>query len=380
MHDPSPSGPSRIHALFEPAVLGPLALPNRLAMAPMTRAFSPGAVPGDDVAAYYARRAEHGIGLIITEGTFVPHDAASNNGNIPNFHGEAALAGWKRVAEGVHAQGARIVPQLWHVGLLPKREVEGVSRAKGASREVSPSGYVLAGQKVGEPMSAQDIEDVIAAYGIAARSARDLGFDGIEVHGAHGYLIDQFLWEATNRRADDYGGSIANRSRFAAEVVRECRRQTDPDFPIIFRFSQWKQQDYSARLAQDPAELETVLAPLVDAGVDVFHASQRRFWEPEFEGSDMTLAGWARQLTGKPAIIVGSIGLEQDLGAAGFAPGDVSRAADLDRLMDIFDRGDFDVAAVGRALIGNPDWASLVSRGEWQKATAYSAAFLGTLF
>jgi 2,4-dienoyl-CoA reductase-like NADH-dependent reductase (Old Yellow Enzyme family) len=371
---------SRVARLFEPAAVGPLALANRLAMAPMTRAFCPGAVPGEDVAAYYARRAAGGIGLIITEGTFVPHAAASNNGNIPDFHGEAALAGWKAVADGVQAYGTKIVPQLWHVGLLPKREVEGVSLTLGGSSEVSPSGYILAGQQVAEPMSRQQIDEVVAAFGAAARSALDLGFDGIEIHGAHGYLIDQFLWEATNRRTDGYGGSLAARSRFAAEIVQECRRRTRPDFPIIFRFSQWKQQDYAARLAQNPEELEIVLAPLVEAGVDIFHASQRRFWQPEFEGSARTLAGWTKEITGKPAIIVGSVGLDRDMSAAGFAPDAVSDAADIDLLAELFDRGEFDIAAVGRALIGNPDWANLVRRDEWHKSTAYSASFLGTLF
>jgi 2,4-dienoyl-CoA reductase-like NADH-dependent reductase (Old Yellow Enzyme family) len=370
----------RVDALFEPVSIGGLALRNRLAMAPMTRGFSPGAVPGDDVAAYYQRRAEGGVGLIITEGTFIPHPAASNNGNIPNFHGDDALAGWKKAVDLTHAHGAKIVPQLWHVGLLPKREVEGVSLTSGGSYEVSPSGYIMADQQAGEPMSRQEIEAVITAFGVAARSSLDLGFDGIEIHGAHGYLIDQFLWEATNRRIDDYGGGLAARSRFAADVVRECRRQTTPDFPILFRFSQWKQQDYSARLARNPQELETVLSPLVEAGVDIFHCSQRRFWQAEFDGDDTTLSGWTKRVTGKPAITVGSVGLELDMGAAGFAPDAVSGAADLDRLMDVFARGEFDVVAVGRALIGTPDWAELVRRNEWHKATAYSAKFLGTLY
>jgi 2,4-dienoyl-CoA reductase-like NADH-dependent reductase (Old Yellow Enzyme family) len=368
-----------LDALFETVRVGGLALRNRFVMAPMTRAFSPGGVPGTDVASYYARRAAGGIGLIVTEGTFVPHPAASNNASVPNFHGEASLAGWRRVVRAVQAEGAKIVPQLWHAGLLEKRVVENIPLTDSGAQPVSPSGYIKTGAQVGEGMSAAEIERVIAAFGEAARSALDLGFDGVEIHGAHGYLIDQFLWSATNHRDDDFGGDLVARTRFAAEIVRECRRQTRPDFPILFRFSQWKQQDYTARLVHAPAELEALLGPLVDAGVDIFHCSQRRFWQAEFEGSERSLAGWTRTLTGKPAIIVGSVGLERDLSSAGFASGATSAAANLDQLLEMYARGEFDLVAVGRALIGNANWCDLVRRGEWQNAVAYSAEYLGAL-
>ena len=371
--------PHSVEPLFEPAEVGGLVLRNRFVMAPMTRAFSPGGVPGPNVAGYYARRAAGGIGLIITEGTFVPHPAASNNANIPDFHGDASLAGWGEVVRGVHAAGAKILPQLWHVGLLEKRVVENIPLADSGAEPVSPSGYIKAGEKVGEPMTVAEIERVITAFGEAARSAVELGFDGIEIHGAHGYLIDQFLWAATNRRTDGFGGDLVTRTRFATEIVRECRRRVGPGVPIVFRFSQWKQQDYTARLAQTPGELEAVLSPLVDAGVDIFHTSQRRFWQQEFEGSERSLSGWTKAVTGKPAIIVGSVGLERDLSSAGFAPGSTSGAADLNRLVEMYDGDEFDLVAVGRALIGNPDWCELVRRGEWNNAVAYSAAFLGAL-
>src|SRR5690606_31751349 len=137
---------------------------------------------------------------------------------------------------------------------------------------------------------------VVAAFAQAAADARALGFDAVEVHGAHGYLIDQFFWEGTNRRDDAYGGSIANRTRFAAEIIAAIRARVGADLPIILRFSQWKLQDYHARLVNSPTELEQFLTPLAEAGVDLFHCSTRRFWEPEFAGSDLTLAGWTRKL------------------------------------------------------------------------------------
>lgn len=220
------------------------------------------------------------------------------------------------------------------------------------------------------PASEADLEAVIAAFGEAAAQAQGLGFDGVAVHGAHGYLIYQFLWERSNRREDRWGGTRDNRSRLAIEVVREIRRRVGPDFPIMFRFSQWSGWDYNARLAESPQELEAFLCPLADAGVDIFDASTRRFWEPAFAESDMNLAGWAKRVTGKAAMTVGSIGLDVPLGDEGQAAVGAS-AAQLARLGEMLDRGDFDLVAVGRALLGDPDWPTKVRDGRWDQLLPY---------
>src|SRR3546814_3700955 len=122
-------------------------------------------------------------------------------------------------------------------------------------------------------------------------------------------MIDAFLWSGCNRREDGWGGNLHRRGRFAVEVVRAVRRNIGEEKPIFFRFSQWKQQDYAARLAASPAELEQILGPLVDAGVDVFDASTRRYDDPAFEGSTHSLAAWAKRVTGKPCVAVGGVGL-----------------------------------------------------------------------
>ena len=231
--------------LFAPLSAGSLQLTNRLVMAPMTRNMSPGGVPGADVAAYYRRRAEGGIGLIVTEGTYVPQPGAGFSSAVPRFYGEDALAGWKLVVDEVHAAGGKIFPQLWHVGLMP---LPGDDLDEG--RRVSPSGMTGTGQTTGVAATVETLEATIGAFGEAAASARALGFDGVQVHGAHGYLVDQFFWETTNRRDDHFGGAdLIARSRFAHAIVREIRRRVGADFPISFRFSQWKQQDFAARLA-----------------------------------------------------------------------------------------------------------------------------------
>lgn len=337
-----------------------LALRNRVVMAPMTRTFSPGYVPNDEVAGYYRRRAEGGVGLLITEGTFVGHPAANGYERVPAIHGEAALAGWRKVVEGVHAAGGQIIPQLWHVGAVRKAGIGPDPAVPG----YSPSGLFKPGKPNGHAMTREDIAEVVAAFAQAARDARDVGFDGVEIHGAHGYLIDQFLWEGTNVREDEYGGSLENRTRFAAEIVAAVRAAVGEDFTIVFRFSQWKQQDYDARLANTPEELARLLAPLSEAGVDVFHASTRRFWVPEFEGSQLNLAGWTRKLTGKPVISVGSVGLDDDfIGRDNRGMGGDASPVGLDELLRRMAADEFDLVAVGRALLVDPQWfAKLVAR------------------
>lgn len=359
--------------LFEPLRVGALDLPNRIVMAPMTRNMSPGGVPGADVAAYYRRRAEGGIGLIVTEGTYVPQPGAGFSSAVPRFHGEDALAGWKHVVDEVHRGGAKIFPQLWHVGLMPLPGDE-----LDEARMVSPSAVARPGETLGAPATIATIEATIEAFGEAAASARAIGCDGIQIHGAHGYLVDQFFWAVTNRRDDRFGGAdLVARSRFALEIVRECRARTAPNFPISFRFSQWKQQDFAARLAASPAELEAFLRPLVEAGVDLFDCSTRRFWEPEFEGSDMNLAGWTKKITGKTTSTVGSISLNTDLFSS-FAT-ESRTANNLNRLIEMMTRGDFDLVSIGRSAIADAAWAAKMRGGSVDTLTPYSVAALATL-
>lgn len=355
--------------LFTPFQLGRFTLPNRIVFPPMGLQVCEGGVPGQDAARYYARRAEGGASLVITEGVYIDHPSSGDNPLLGRFHGEDAFAAWRTVAEQVHASGGICVPELWHVGLIycgPDVLTGGPLAYRPELAQVSPSGYIDPANKVCEGMSQYEIDGVIAAFARGARKAVELGFDGIELHGAHGYLIDQFLWKALNHRTDRYGGSPRARGQFAAEVIRACRAELEPGMPLIVRISQWKMVDYAARLADDPGELEELLAPLVEAGVDLFDCSQRRFWEPCFEGdgSDLNLAGWVKKVTGVPTGTIGSIGLDSDFFAS-LAEGRPSGLdlARLDDLMRRFERGDFDLVAVGRAMIAEPDWPELVKAG-----------------
>lgn len=363
-----------VQPLFAPFTLGNLRLPNRIVMSPMTRTFSPNGIPGSDVAQYYRRRAENGVGLIITEGTVINHPAAADHPNVPHFYGPA-LEGWSAVVEQVHAAGGLIFPQLWHVGMTRQIGQDPYPD----SRPVGPSGLDLSGNPVTESMSESEIHAIIEAYAHAAADAKRLGFDGVEIHGAHGYLIDQFFWKQTNRRSDRYGGEDwAGRTRFGAEVIASVRKAVGPDFPITLRISQWKTSFYESKLAETPEQLAAFLEPLTAAGVDAYHCSTRRFWEPEFEGSDLNLAGWVKSLTGKPTITVGSVGLSEEF-MSSLAPGKVTQTVGLEKLIDKLVRNEFDLVAVGRSLLADPEWVMKVRSGRQDELKPFTADALRTL-
>lgn len=359
-----------INPLFTPHTLGKLKLRNRIVMSPMTRSFSPQGVPGQDVADYYQRRAAAGVGLIMTEGVGIDHPSAIGGGpgalgeeNIPMMFGDDALAGWKGVVDAVHAAGGLIIPQLWHMGGM-RTENTGLYKTAPSMRPsgiwgpennaMLPKEYLQAQRRTSKPMSESEISDVISAYARSAANAKNIGFDGIAIHAAHGYLIDTFFWSETNRRSDSWGGNIASRTRFGVEVVKAIRKAIGPDLPISMRWSQWKQQDYDAQLATNPTELEALLCPLAEAGVDLFDTSTRIYSKPAFNGSSMTLAGWARKLTGKPSMAVGGVGLNKDLQSS-FAGGTES-VDNVDQAVELFERNEFDLLGVGRSLLIDPEW------------------------
>ncbi|HEY0175737.1 MAG TPA: NADH:flavin oxidoreductase [Pedobacter sp.] len=361
-------------SLFQPFKLKSLNIKNRIVMAPMTRSFSPNGVPTADVAAYYRKRAAGDVGLILSEGTVIDRPSSSNDANIPHFYGEQALAGWENVIKNVHEAHGQMGPQIWHMGIMADHHSGWVPPVPFEG----PSGFVTPGEVKGHVMTEKDIADTIAAYGRAAADAKRLGFDCVEIHGAHGYLIDQFFWDKLNHRTDQYGGAtLPERSRFAIEVIKEVRRQVGEDFAVIIRLSQWKPSDYNNRFVANPAEMEAWLNPMADAGVDIFHCSQRRFWEPEFEGSDLNFAGWAKKVSGAATITVGSVGLNGEF-LASFR-GESSEPASLEELLRRMDRGDFDLVAVGRPILADPEWVQKIRDGRTDELKGFSKEALAQL-
>lgn len=363
-----------VDVLFEPVNLGKLQVPNRIVMAPMTRSFSPGHAPSSEVAGYYRRRAEGDVGLILTEGVSTNATTATGTPNVPNIVTDEAKAGWKNVVDEVKGAGGKIGIQLWHEGPFRnpvKTEYPDVP-------SWSPSGEKMSGKKLWEPMSEAEIETAITEFVDATVASKELGFDCVEFHGAHSYLLDSFFWEGTNHRDDKWGGAtLKDRTAFACEIIRRARAAVGPDYPLLIRISQWKQQDFAAQPAKTPNELLEWLTPLVDAGIDIFHCSQRRFWETEFDGSDLNFAGWTKKLTGKPSISVGSVGLDGDFTAA--MAGGGAEPASLDRLVERLEREEFDLIAVGRALLQDPQWAVKVRDGRHDELMSFTKDALMSL-
>ena len=216
-----------MRSLFDSVQVGDLHLANRVVMAPLTRNRSPGAIPGDMAVTYYAQRAS--AGLIITEATAISHQG-QGYADVPGLYGAEQLAAWKRVTDAVHAKNGKVVVQLWHVGRISRVELQ-----PNGDKPVAPSAITAKARTVlmkegvptfvetSEPRALEtfEIPGIVQSYAQAARAAIEVaGFDGVELHGANGYLLDQFLRDGSNRRTDAYGGSIANRARLLLEVTR----------------------------------------------------------------------------------------------------------------------------------------------------------------
>tara|TARA_Y100000817_G_scaffold103647_2_gene81227 strand:+ start:290 stop:1369 length:1080 start_codon:yes stop_codon:yes gene_type:complete len=358
--------------LFEPYKLKNLNLRNRVVMAPMTRNQSPGGIPTSEVVAYYSRRAKAEVGLIITEGIEVSHEASSAYPNVPRLDTKEAREGWKRVVNGIKENGGSVIAQLWHcggfrkLGMQPNPEVPGHTA----------SGLVKPGKKVAHEMTLEDIKQTINAYASDAKYCEEIGFDGVEIHGAHGYLIDNFFWEGTNIRNDSYGGSIEKRSQFVSEIIQAVRSNISQEFIVGLRFSQWKQHDFEAKLAHTTDDLKKVLLSPVESGLDYLHSSMRRFWESEFEGSEENLAYWTKKISNIPTIGVGSVGLDSDF-IDMTAP---SKPASIDKAIDDISKEKYDLLAVGRALLSDHEWVLKMKEGRLKDVIPYSKEALLKLY
>ncbi|ATQ44172.1 12-oxophytodienoate reductase [Caulobacter mirabilis] len=361
-----------VEALFRPFAARSLRTANRIAMASMARWAAPGGDPAP-LEDFYRRRIEGGAGLILTEGVNPDRPAAGNDPCSLKLHGPA-LGGWRTVIDAVQGAGGAIVPQLWHCGATAK---PGQAWTPSVPFE-SPSGRQAPGLKRGVVMDEAAVEATIAAFAQAAAEARALGFDGVEIHAGHGYLLDQFQWRATNDRTDRWGGAtLAERSRFPLAAVKAVRAAVGPDFAVLLRVSQWKSADLSAQLVETPSELEAWLGPFVDAGVDVISASQLRWDQAEFEGSPLGLAGWVRTLLGVPTIVAGGVGMSGDfIRTFGGETGAPEPVEEISRRLDA---GEFDLVAVGRGMLADADWANRVREGRPRTNCPPSRLFAGVV-
>ncbi|MGC3983838.1 MAG: alkene reductase [Pseudorhodoferax sp.] len=331
-------------SLFEPTHAGSLSLANRIVMAPLTRNRSPRAIPGPLAVEYYRQRAS--AGLIVSEGTAVSQQG-QGYADVPGLYAPEQLDGWRKVTAAVHAAGGRIVTQLWHVGRVSHTELQA-----GGQAPVAPSAIPAAtktylirnGQGAFEATStpralaAEELPGIVDDFRKAARAALDSGFDGVEIHGANGYLLDQFMKLGANHRTDHYGGSIANRIRFPLEVVRAVAAEIGAG-RVGLRISPVTPANGISD--PDPQPLfEALLAELAPLGLAYIHVIEgatggpREIEDRPFDYRKLKAA--YRNAGGKGAWMVNN-GYDRQLADEALADG----AADL--------------VAYGRPFIANPD-------------------------
>jgi 2,4-dienoyl-CoA reductase-like NADH-dependent reductase (Old Yellow Enzyme family) len=331
------------HPALAPFRLGGHELRNRFAVAPMTRVSArPDGVPTPEMAGYYESFAAGGFGLVITEGTYPDAEYSQGYLNQPGVGTDAHVAGWRAVTERVHAAGARIVCQLMHAGALSQGNPHRPGTV--APSPVRPRGEMMPEYGGSGPwpvpreLPTDEVERVAAAFAAAAVRAHVAGFDGVEIHAANGYLLDQFLTDYTNRRTDRYGGPIANRVRLAAEVTAAVRAAVGPGFLVGVRLSQTKVNDFEYRWPGARHDAAIIYTALAEAGTDYLHIASegRAFLETALLDDGCTTTALARQTTGLPVLANGGMH-------------DPAQAEQV--LVD----GHADLLAVARGALANPD-------------------------
>jgi 2,4-dienoyl-CoA reductase-like NADH-dependent reductase (Old Yellow Enzyme family) len=338
------------NALLQPTLVDDVPLSNRVVVAPMSRVSTAGdGVPTATMAAYYAEYARGGFGLVISEGTYTDHAHSQAYSNQPAIVTGEQVRGWTRVVDAVHDAGGRVFLQLMHAGAL----VQGNNHrdVAVAPSAIQPKGRKLAGYggeggyDMPREMTREDIDEAVAGFASSAARARTAGFDGVEVHAANGYLLDQFITSYTNQRTDRYGGGAQDRVRLAVEVLRAIHEAVGNDFPVGIRLSQVKVNDTDYRW-DGPEEAETIFKGLASAKPAYVHvSSEGADWdETSFLAPGISITGVARRVIGAPVIANGRI--DADLG---------------ERLLS---EGHADLISLGHAALANPDWPNRLASGE----------------
>ena len=340
------------HLLYQPTTAGALQLDNRIAMAPLTRNRAPGAIPTALMAEYYAQRAS--AGLIVSEATAISPQAQGYS-DVPGLYSTEQLDGWKRVTEAVHKAGGTIVAQLWHVGRISHTDLQPDNAAPVAPSAIrSHTKTVLIRDGVATPvetsmpraLDAAELPGIVLDFRHAARNAIACGFDGVEIHGANGYLLDQFLKTGANQRHDDYGGSVKNRARLTLEVVRAVVDEIGSDRTAI-RLSPVTPANGISD--SDPQKLfDYLLAQLGTLGLAYIHT---------IEGA----TGGERELAERPFDYEALRATYRKAGGQGAWM--VNNSYDKAMAEAAVENGGVDIVAFGRPFIANPDLVERLRRG-----------------
>jgi 2,4-dienoyl-CoA reductase-like NADH-dependent reductase (Old Yellow Enzyme family) len=335
--------------IFSPFRIGGHTLKNRLGVAPMTRmSGGPASIPRQDVLEFLVRRARNGAALVFTEAIVTDYESAQGYPGQARLLTQPQIEAWKRVTDEIRSHGAVSVMQMFHCGRMAWPEINPARRSIAPSAVTPRQDNPLTGQPypMPEAMSRFDIEHVVNGFVETARGAMAAGFDGVEVHGAHGYLVNQFLSSYSNRRDDDYGGSLANRFRFAGEIIRAVRGVVPRDRLLTFRVSNWGIGDMDVSLFKDAREWEGLI-DLIDAEpIDALSLSTYDFQAKAF-GTEKTMSGLTRSRISKPLMICGKI----------------HDRATAERAL-----GEADIVLSGKSMLLNPDFVEHVRQGREQRA------------
>lgn len=332
-------------ALFSPFKLGSFELRNRIGVAPMTRMSSPGdSIPRQDVLDFLVRRARNGAAVVYTEAIVTDYESAQGYPRQARLLTQRQIDAWRTVTDQIRAAGAVSVMQMFHCGRMAWPEVNPAGRSIAPSPVTPKQDNPLTGEPypVPDEISRFDIEHVINGFVETAKGAVAAGFDGVEIHGAHGYLISQFLSPYSNKREDDYGGSVEKRYRFAHEVIQAVRPVVPADRLLTFRISDWGVADMDVSLFGTREEWQQVIALLDAEPIDAISVSCYDFAADAF-GTGRTMAALTREATAKPIMICGKI----------YDRSSAERALE-----------DADIVLSAKSMLLNPDWVEEVRAGK----------------
>ena len=319
--------------LFSSIAVGSLTLRNRVVVAPMTRvSATEDGVVTDRMVAYYEEFARGGWGLVETEATYIDEACSQCKRCQPGIATTVQRDAWRRVVETVHARGPAIFMQLQHAGALAEpraHRADAVAPSAVEPRSRRPLG-------IPRELTHREIDEICCGFGLAAARVAEAGFDGVELHGANGYLIDQFLTDYTNRRADAYGGPMSNRVRFAVEVLQAVRRAVPRDYPIGIRLAPGKALDPHYAWPEGEADAVTIFESVVAAGASFLHIGGRSGQPPSL-ADGRSLSELARRVTGVPVIANG--GLDDPARAEAW-----------------LETGRADLISLASGALANPDW------------------------
>jgi 2,4-dienoyl-CoA reductase-like NADH-dependent reductase (Old Yellow Enzyme family) len=295
--------------LFSPFKLNGFNLKNRIGVAPMTRMSSPGdSIPRQDVLEFLVRRAQNDSAIVYTEAIVTDYESAQGYPKQARLTTQRQIDAWKPVVKAIQQEGAVAVMQMFHCGRMAWPEINPAARVIAPSAVTPKQDNPMTGAPytVPDAMTQFDIEHVIKGFVETARGAVEAGFDGIEIHGAHGYLINCFLSAYSNQRTDGYGGSVENRFRFAHEVIEAVRKVVPKERLLIFRVSNWGIADMEVSLFESKAEWQQMIRLLSDEPIDAISVSTYDYSEKAF-GTDQNMAQLTRAVTNLPIMICGKI-------------------------------------------------------------------------